>query len=360
MPNIYINGTLIPNGASSISSSNPITLSWDGLDSDYYYLQHGTYICISAYDASDRFVSLSFSGNTGDSDPIYAYFDRYGDLSDHSSWSGYMQVGSSGSVSIAFSSDIQGGEINLDVIVASNIVQQSVISVTTPTVAPSNFTAVQDGKHIKFTWTAGSGEGTMTYWVHEGGNVPVPGCSSTTSTSSVCTDCSSYYGKTINFTLEYYLNGSIKGYLSYRLSVVTPSVLATITITQASKSKQVTVSWNGSCSGFTATSKNFKISCSGSSGRLYDGSSSTSVSYTPPTYGTSYRYTNVFTASNTYGDSFSATVYKDFTATAPYYTVGVCINGHWTPCVAYVYRDGWKECHPYAYRDNQWRLCDYS
>ena len=229
-----------------------------------------------------------------------------------------------------------------------------------PTVAPSNFIAVQDGKHIKFTWTAGSGDGTMTYCVHEGGDTSVPGCSSTTSTSSVCTDCSSYYGKTINFTLEYYLNGSIKGYLSYRLSVITPSASATITITQASKSKQVTVSWNGSCSGFTAASKNFKISCSGSSSRLYDGSSSTSVSYTPPTYGTNYRYTNVFTATNTYGDSFSVTVYKDFAATAPYYTVGVCINGDWTPCIAYVYKDGWKECHPYAYRDDQLKLCDCS
>lgn len=358
MPNIYINGTLIPNGASSISSSNPITLSWDGLDSDYYYSQRGTYICISAYDASDRFVSLSFSGNTGASDPIYAYFDRYGDISDYSNWSGYMQVGSSGSVSIAFSSDIQGGEINLDVIVTSNIVQQSVISVTTPTVAPSNFTAVQDGKHIKFTWTAGSGDGTMTYLVIDGDVAP-PGCSRTTATSSTCSDCSSYYNKSVTWYLMYYLDGSVVGHLTYTSSVVTPSVSATITITQASKSKQVTVSWNGSCSGFTATSKNFKISCSGSSGQLYNGSGSSAVSYTPPTYGTSYRYTNVFTASNTYGDSFSVTVYKDFTATAPYYTVGVYISGDWTPCVAYVYRDGWKECHPYVYRDG-WKLCDYS
>lgn len=227
-----------------------------------------------------------------------------------------------------------------------------------PTVAPKDFKAAQDGKHIAFTWTAGSGDGTMTYLVIDGDVAP-PGCSRTTATSSTCSDCSSYYNKSVTWYLMYYLDGSVVGSLTYTSSVVTPSVSATITITQASKSKQVTVSWNGSCSGFTATSKNFKISCSGSSGYLYDGSGSSSVSYTPPTYGTSYRYTNVFTASNTYGDSFSVTVYKDFTATAPYYTVGVYISGDWTPCVAYVYRDGWKECHPYVYRDG-WKLCDYA
>ena len=100
MPNIYINGTPIPNGASSISYSNPITLSWDGLDSDSYYAQYNTYVGISARDASNTYADLSFSGNTGVSDPTYAYFDRYGDISDYSSWAGYMQVWSSGSVSI--------------------------------------------------------------------------------------------------------------------------------------------------------------------------------------------------------------------------------------------------------------------
>ena len=162
MPNIYINGTLIPNDASSISGSNPITLSWDGLDSDYYYVQYNTYIDISALDASSRNTSLSFPGNTGASNSLNAYFDRYGDMSGSSSWSGYMQVGSSGSVSITFNSDIQGGKILLNVWVTGELVQQSEISVTTPYTRcgpPGNVrlsSISSQGENVILSWDAGT------------------------------------------------------------------------------------------------------------------------------------------------------------------------------------------------------------
>lgn len=158
MPNIYINGTLIPNGASSISYSNPITLSWDGLDSDSYYAQYNTYVEISARDASNTYADLSFSGNTGVSDPIYAYFDRYGDISDYASFAGYMQVGSSGSVSITFSKDIQGGTITVDVVTTGQIVQQSDISVLRSdpdiTKQPVLSLGSSSGASVNMTWSA--------------------------------------------------------------------------------------------------------------------------------------------------------------------------------------------------------------
>ena len=229
-----------------------------------------------------------------------------------------------------------------------------------PTVAPSNFVAVQNGKHVRFTWTAGSGDGTMSYLVTIGGDTKISGCEEVTGTESTWTDCHDYYNKSVQFKLVYYLNGSPKGSIAYQLNIGTPSASAAIGVTQASKAKQVTVSWSGSYSYVSPTSITFTVTCSGSSGNLYSGGSAGSVAYTPPQYGTSYTYVVNYVVKNTYGDTFTATASKAFSAAAPYHTVGIYDHGQWKQCIVHIYQSGWKECYVHVFQNNHWKLCDGS
>lgn len=236
-----------------------------------------------------------------------------------------------------------------------NIISQVVL---TP---PGNPTITQNGSYASASWTAATGSGgsgSITYDLIYSIESEFVWRGTATSCTFKITDLQRF-GTTERYFVaaEYSGKSASSDYTTF--TPTAPSMSATINITQAAKSKTVSISWGSTKNHFSSSSVTYTVKCAGVT--IYTGTN-TSMTYTPPSYGQSLTYTVSAVTTTPFSEQFSATASKNFTATAPYYTVGAYVDNAWKPCIAYVYVNGsgWTECHPYAYYNGEWKLCDYS
>ena len=153
---VTVQGKAISSGSTiNVPYASQITVAWSGLESEYVGMEMFTYI-----DVTFSTTGASMAGNTGATNVLNFYLDRYGDLSSYASWSGYKKVGSSGSTVFTLPSSFVGSDITIDVSVSQqSTIYDAKVHLTTPYTACSAPTAVS----ISPTSVLPGANATLTY-----------------------------------------------------------------------------------------------------------------------------------------------------------------------------------------------------